>query len=416
MRDLGIDAHLILFKNDGFGGLSHFVPENDTWNIEKWKPYIHHSSIFLSFGAVLGHKFPYNLIFLFYKIYLRLIANKNHIAFETVKQIQIEETLIGYDIYIGSGLSGALLAIINRKLNIFYPYAMGIEYFGDSQTMKDLNKSNLLKRTIISKMREIQSKSIKNAKNCISAEMSITKKSFEKLLIKQLPFAVPMVYNREQSPDLTHLNIELKKLINHIGELEFSILTHSRQYWKIKPGFSEKEWNSESKHSDWLFRSFAKFIKLNPLANSKIIAVEYGEDVKETKQLCESLGISKNVIWISKMSRKEIMLLIEACDICSGEFYLDHGVIWGGTGWEVFSIGKPFLQGFRFEKIEFEEMYGYPPPPLLEVKCQDDIFKHLFELYNNPQNVIQIGIKAKDWFNKYNGIELANRWSIVAYS
>ena len=39
-RDLGADAHLLLYKNDGQEHLSHFKPECDTWNIEWWRPFI----------------------------------------------------------------------------------------------------------------------------------------------------------------------------------------------------------------------------------------------------------------------------------------------------------------------------------------------------------------------------------------
>ena len=34
-RDLGADAHLVLWADDGRGPLEHFVPENDTWEIDR---------------------------------------------------------------------------------------------------------------------------------------------------------------------------------------------------------------------------------------------------------------------------------------------------------------------------------------------------------------------------------------------
>ena len=34
--DLGQDAKLFLYDNDGIGELSHFAIENDTWEINKW--------------------------------------------------------------------------------------------------------------------------------------------------------------------------------------------------------------------------------------------------------------------------------------------------------------------------------------------------------------------------------------------
>ena len=44
-RDLGADAHLLIYSNDGVGSLSHFTPESDTFNIEKWQAFIHKTDI-----------------------------------------------------------------------------------------------------------------------------------------------------------------------------------------------------------------------------------------------------------------------------------------------------------------------------------------------------------------------------------
>ena len=38
--DLGYDAKLIVFKNETSGNSSHFSPEADSWQFEKWNKYI----------------------------------------------------------------------------------------------------------------------------------------------------------------------------------------------------------------------------------------------------------------------------------------------------------------------------------------------------------------------------------------
>ena len=45
LRDHGVETDLLLYSNDGKGSLSHFVPENDTWSIKKYKKYIHQTNI-----------------------------------------------------------------------------------------------------------------------------------------------------------------------------------------------------------------------------------------------------------------------------------------------------------------------------------------------------------------------------------
>ena len=39
-RDLGFDAYLLLYSNDGKGNSKHFRPESDSWEIKKWNKYI----------------------------------------------------------------------------------------------------------------------------------------------------------------------------------------------------------------------------------------------------------------------------------------------------------------------------------------------------------------------------------------
>ena len=45
-RDAGVDAHLLLYNNDGQASCSHFRPQDDTFNYSVWKPFIHRTSIY----------------------------------------------------------------------------------------------------------------------------------------------------------------------------------------------------------------------------------------------------------------------------------------------------------------------------------------------------------------------------------
>ena len=110
------------------------------------------------------------------------------------------------------------------------------------------------------------------------------------------------------------------------------------------------------------------------------------------------------------MQRKEIITLIDVCDVGVGEFYTDPGVIWGGTGWEVLSRGKPFLQSFNFSKKSFESEFNYPPPFILDVKSGEDVAHHLDTLYKNIDKCDAISKEVSDWFERYNGIGLAKQW------
>ena len=90
-RDLGIDAHLILFKNDVTSSQSHFKPEFDTWEIEKWAPFIHYVNFSSHYAA------------LFYPAFL-LKKYFNH-----------------YDIFISCRYSPIILNKCGFKIHIYYP-------------------------------------------------------------------------------------------------------------------------------------------------------------------------------------------------------------------------------------------------------------------------------------------------------
>ena len=94
-----------------------------------------------------------------------------------------------------------------------------------------------------------------------------------------------------------------------------------------------------------------------------MILFEYGEDSMSSKNLCSELGLADRVRWLPNTPRKEILKIIEKCSVGLGEFYLQD-VMWGGTGWEVLSKGKPLIQGFKKSKKQFIDSYGYPPPSI----------------------------------------------------
>ena len=389
LRDLGADAYLLTFSTDGSDNLSHFAPESDTWDIDRWTPFIRHLKVPNNSGALIGG-LPY-------------FGSRS-------SGVLKKDLLLNYDFFIGSGSAPALFEKMNLKLDIFWPYGAGIEFYGDLE-FKVKSKSSLLRRLVYSYIRRLQSNGISNTRYCLNAEMSITKDSFEEIGKSFLRLPVPAIYNREEVRQAI-LRPKISDVIEQIESYDFSIFNCSRLLWDKNTLMSEagENWRSFSKNSDWLFIGFAQFIRENPLARSVLVCVEYGPDIHATKQLVSDLGIEQHVIWLPILQRKEIILLLKACDIGVGEFYTDPGVIWGGTGWEVLSCGKPFLQGFNFSKESFESEFGYPPPPILDVKSSRDVAHHLSSLFSNVDRRNAIHKEMSDWFKRYNGIGLAKQW------
>lgn len=387
-RDLGADAFLLPYSTDGTGNLAHFAPEADSWSIERWRPYIRALNIPNVSAAALGQLAGF-----------RAAPGRKEIA----------AAFEGYDRFVGSGVAPALFERIGRRLDIFFPYGTGIEFYGDIEFRARNASSFLLRRLAYGRLRKMQASGIRRARHCLNAEMSVTRVSFEKIGKPFERWALPAVYNLENSAGVEP-PAGLREAVARIRSADFSIFCCSRLLWVRAPRLSDQEWRSFSKNSDWLFRGFARFLRANPDARPLLAVVEYGPDVEASKKLVAELGIERHVLWLPKMPRREIMLLLKMSDIGVGEFYVDPGVIWGGTGWEVLAAGRPLLQSFNFTQEGFESEFGQPAPPILDAKSPAELANQLTAMYLSPELRRSISQASLDWFNQYNGIGLARQW------
>jgi hypothetical protein len=89
---------------------------------------------------------------------------------------------------------------------------------------------------------------------------------------------------------------------------------------------------------------------------------------------------------------------------------IGEGTLWGGTAWEVLSVGKPLLQTLNFTESSYFQKFGHPAPPLFDVKNQQDIEDHLKDYFENEKEFKERGNKGRKWFDNYNGISIAKKW------
>jgi hypothetical protein len=68
------------------------------------------------------------------------------------------------------------------------------------------------------------------------------------------------------------------------------------------------------------------------------------------------------------------------------------------------------LTSIIFDEGEFEQLFGYPPPPMLPASNQEEILQRLMFVADHPAAAEDIGRGAKEWFNQYNGVGLAKKW------
>lgn len=402
-RNIGIDAHLLLYSNDGKATLSHFSPESDCWNYNEWEQYIHYTDIPNAPIAVLD--FPFSWIISIFSFFKSLFFS-NAIWMKPITKKKIIDTYSTYDVIITSGITPATLQRVNIKVDIFYPYASGIEFLNTGEFIIQLERGDFLKRLIYKKIQNKQLIGIRMAKIVINSEMYLTQRILNELNIESKKMFIPVVYNifNEDQIKLSDTLLNLDKIIKN---KDFVIFHHARLKWINNGEYTDAEWVQENKNNNWIINQYYNFLKSNPSKKSLLIILEYGPDVQETKKLIESFGIENFVFWLPKMKRKEIMWLINKSTVVCGEFHVLPRTIWGSTGWEALAGGKPLLQYFDFEDNEFINSYNIPEPPVLKVKKQEDILFHLNDIACNKERCDNFNRETLLWFKKYNGLNLA---------
>jgi len=144
--------------------------------------------------------------------------------------------------------------------------------------------------------------------------------------------------------------------------------------------------------------------------NSILVLFKYGNDVEYTKKQISELGIGDNVIWIPKMSRKEIFFILDFIDMGFVDF---SGIFWGNTGWELLAKGIPFFHYYNISEADFLKEYNIPMPEFMNTNSPDFICEELINYIMNPEEYINRGNRLKKWFENYGGVGLAQEWKIL---
>ena len=396
-RDAGYDAHLFYFSNEDTGTLEHFHPRYDTTNWKKWQKFVHRLSFpnDLSSGLNLTMK----LLLVLRNIFRPGLKENIEAILNARKELQ--HIFENYDFVIGSGIIPAAAVRLGFRLDIFYPYGNGVEFL-NSKSMQDAKLSkNIIKRHIVSMVQSAQKKGIIEARYTANAEVGVTEQSLNSIGVKSVNLFIPMVYIDADEEEV------LVDDVNTPSKEKITIVHHCRHHWCM----SSNEKKVHSKNNDWLFNAVARLVENYPHINIELVMFEYGKDVGASKAMCETLGITDNVTWLSIQSRARLMNIIKNCDIVIGEFYEIHNVLWGGTAWEAMAMAKPLIQGYKFETGEFTRIYNSKEPPFHKVSTPEALHSHLEALITaSDEQRKYFGKKNQEWFHSNNGKACAEAW------
>ena len=364
LRDFGLGAELLMYNKE----FEHFLPHCDTLNNSDI-PWIKK----LCWGSLR--------------------------SFFLIPPKKVKKDLNKYDIIVGCGPLPAFLARSGLKLHIFAPYGSDL-YF---PYWKEYFFNWKLPLKLI--LRYYQIRGIYNSELCtIIPGNELYRKAIEKIGVRNYPLGIPHLYSPEYSnlkPDsfrYSALFLELRR------RYDILVFNHCRQLWKTFVN------EASFKGNDIIIKGFAQYLKKSR-KKAALVLFEYGPDVQNSKRLINELGIQKNTIWLPKMPRKEIIFGLSLADFGSDILVPIYWSTTNGTSAEVMMSGKPLFKNLPITPEQHKKfLLGRPFPPIVNVSSPEEIAHHLLRYESNPEPYKQLGKKAKEWFDRYMGIGLAERW------
>jgi len=211
-------------------------------------------------------------------------------------------------------------------------------------------------------------------------------RSVDRLRLAKYRF-IPHPVNEDLSGDRTSAD-ELRAELRARLDSDFVVFHPPRQHWEPR---RHPDWE---KGNDILIRGFARFVKeVNPRAGA--VLVEWGQTIRQSKDLIASLGIADRVLWIPPQPNVAMIRYTRACDLLADQFFLGA---FGSTMPKALLHGCPamlYLDESRHRWC-FPEM-----PPVVNAGTPEEVFEGLARLYREPDYAHDLAARGREWYAKY---------------
>jgi glycosyltransferase involved in cell wall biosynthesis len=356
LRLEGYDVELFLLSDES----AHFHPSNDCFGNE-------------------------------YEKYTTQLEWGNAFSLEKASKNEICESLSGFGFYIGCGSTPAYFMKAGLKLDLFVPYGSDLY---DSPFFRLVHPKRLLQRKRFSAMQKLGIECTDNI--LLDSANELFEKPLKKLSYsgRRLSSGIPMIY----APEYNEINLAkhgssidaYTKTRDLSSKNKLVIFQHSRHVWKTTSD------PVSIKRNDKLLKALSSLVHDLKVTDVHLVTLEYGEDVQYSKELVKELGVEEYVTWLPKMSRRDLMACISLVDVVAGEFnlsWLSYGVVY-----EAMVACKPILH-YRHDELykdDYPELY-----PMLNARSEKEITEQLVKAYNDIEALINIGVNARRWYDKY---------------
>lgn len=175
----------------------------------------------------------------------------------------------------------------------------------------------------------------------------------------------------------------------------------ARQHWKDKDP-------SMAKGNDYVFH--AVHALKNEGYTFTLELVEWGRDVKDSKQLIGELGIDDYIVWVPTMKKRNIWLKYMSVHAVIDQLLLPA---LGGVGFESMALGRRLLTAMD---MELGERFFGAPPPVFDIRDTQSVKEAMRGIIEDPQDCGGIGNDAREWIRGYHSSDKICQIQVNAYS
>ncbi|WP_420561189.1 glycosyltransferase [Tepidicaulis sp.] len=167
-------------------------------------------------------------------------------------------------------------------------------------------------------------------------------------------------------------------------------LAPARHHWK-------EGHDSWRKGNDWIVRAAAELRKEG--FGFKVVFVEWGQEVEETKKLIRELGLEEVFEWKRPMSKKALWpTYMEAVAV------IDQFVApaMGGVALDAMALGRALIT--RLDEPSCKLFFG-SVPPLMNVKNVAELRDAMRKVLLDPESADQCGKECQEWMKNFHSVE-----------
>lgn len=131
----------------------------------------------------------------------------------------------------------------------------------------------------------------------------------------------------------------------------------------------------------------------------RLILVEWGKEIDDSKTLIAELGIADKVSWVGTMQKRELW---EA--YCRAHAVVDQFTLpaLGGVGFETMALGRRLITAIDHDQLA--QFFG-EAPPCLAASSVDQCAARLRQVITDPDDAAGLGLAAAKWMHDYHSAE-----------